>query len=415
MTALALVLHEGTPLSPHDLWSAWSLEPAVLAGLGLTGALYAAGMARLRARSARRATARRREAVAFWVGWVLLGIALVSPLHPLGEALLSAHMAQHELIMALAAPLLVLGRPLVVTLWGLPPDWRRGVGSWLSRLRPFWRALTRIDVAWVLHAGAIIGWHLPALYQRTVDSELIHGLQHSSFLLTALLFWWSVLPGAALRARQGAAIMSLFATMVYTGGLGALLTLGRSVWYPAYGEAAPLWGLTPLEDQQLAGLIMWVPGGVSYVLATAWLVIDWLRASELTARRMDRARGRAVAAILFIALFIPGCERPRALTAEEAAAVSGGDPAHGEMAFRRYGCGSCHSIDGVPGAAGLVGPPLGGIGARAYVAGVLTNTPENLARWIQAPQDVDSLTAMPDLGVTADDSRDLAAWLYTRR
>jgi cytochrome c oxidase assembly factor CtaG/cytochrome c2 len=354
--------------------------------------------------------------VAFWSGWVTLAVALISPLHPLGEALISGHMAQHELIMVLAAPLLVLGRPLVVTLWGLPAGWRRTLGGWLGALRPLWRALSRIEVAWLLHALAIAGWHLPGLYQRTVESAFVHGLQHTSFLVTALLFWWSVLPGAALRGRHGEAIMALFGTMVYTGGLGALLTLGSVRWYPAYGDAAPLWGLTPLEDQQLAGLIMWVPGGISYLLATAWLVIDWLREAEVRAVRIERARARgAAAAFLLLVLLVPGCERPRALSAEAAAQVVGGDPERGELAFRRYGCGSCHSIDGVPGAAGLVGPPLGGIGARAYVAGVLTNTPENITRWIQSPQAVDSLTAMPDLGVTSSDARDIAAWLYTRR
>lgn len=284
----ALLLHEGAPLAPHDLWSAWSWDPAVLAGLAAGAVLYARGMRRLRARSTRRSPARRMEALAFWSGWTVLAVALVSPLHRLGEVLLAAHMAQHEVIIALAAPLLALGRPLVVPLWGLPPRWRRAVGRWVSGLRPLWRALSRIEVAWLLHALAIMVWHLPGLYQRTADSDLIHALQHSSFVLTALVFWYSVLPGATLRQRQGAALMSLFATMVCTGGLGALLTLGRARWYPGYGEAAPLWGLTPMEDQQLAGLIMWVPGGVSYLLATAWLVVHWLRASEMRAVRLEQ-------------------------------------------------------------------------------------------------------------------------------
>jgi cytochrome c oxidase assembly factor CtaG/cytochrome c2 len=414
MTAPAL-LHDGAPLGPHDLWSAWSLEPAVLAGLVATAALYAGGMARLRRRSMRRRPARWWEALTFWCGWSTLALALLSPLHRLGGSLVSAHMAQHELLMALAAPLLVLGRPLLVTLWGLPPRARRALGRSAGALRPAWRFLSRIEVAWLLHALALVGWHLPRLYQGTLDSEVVHGLQHSSFLLTALVFWWSVLPGATLHNRHGAAILSLFGTMAYTGGLGALLTLGRTLWYPAYGGAAPLWGLTPLEDQQLAGLIMWVPGGLSYLLATAWLVIDWLRIAERRAMRLDRARPGAAAAALLLLLVLPACERPRALSAEEATRVVGGDPGRGAMAFRRYGCGSCHSVDGVPGAAGQVGPPLGGIGARAYVAGVLTNTPEHLARWIQSPQEVDSLTAMPDLGVTSADARDIATWLYTRR
>lgn len=412
---LALLVHEGAPLAPHDLWTAWSLEPAVLLGLGMTAVLYARGTARLTGRGTRRSAARRREAVAFWLGWAALAVALVSPLHPLGESLLSAHMAQHEILMVLAAPLLVLGRPFVVSLWGLPRGWRRVAGAWFGRLRPLRRAVTRLEVAWLAHALAIMAWHLPSLYQRTVDSDLVHGLQHSSFLLTALLFWWSVLPGAALGRRHGAAIMSLFATMVYTGGLGALLTLGRALWYPAYGEGAPLWGLTPLEDQQLAGLIMWVPGGLSYLLATAWLVLDWLRVSEASVLRWERARARgAAAAALLLLPLLPGCERPRALSAEQAAQVVGGDTDRGALAFRHYGCGSCHTVEGAAGADGLVGPPLGGIGARAYVAGVLTNTPENLARWIASPREVDSLTAMPDVGVRPAEARDIAAWLYTR-
>jgi putative membrane protein len=312
MTALSPLLHEGAPLAPHDLWAAWSWDPAVLAGLGFTAALYARGMGRLRARGGRRVTARRREATAFWCGWAVLAFALVSPLHRLGEALLSAHMAQHELLMVLAAPLLVLGRPLVVTLWGLSPRWRLAVGAWLGGLRRVWRPISRADVAWVLHAVAVVGWHLPGLYQRTVDSDLVHGLQHTSFLVTALLFWWSVLPGARLRNRHGAAIMSLFATMVYTGGLGALLTLGRTLWYPAYGEAAPLWGLSPLEDQQLAGLIMWVPGGASYLLATVWLVLDWLRVSEARVVRLERVRARAAATPLLLVVSLAACERPGA-------------------------------------------------------------------------------------------------------
>ena len=283
-----LLLHEGAPLAPHDLWSAWSWEPAVLAGLAVSAGFYARGMIRLRARSRGRRPARRAEALAFWAGWIALALALLSPLHRLGEVLLAAHMAQHEILIALAAPLLVLGRPFVVTLWGLPPRWRPTMGGWVDGLRPLWRVLSRIEVAWLLHTLAVVVWHLPGLYGRAAESEPLHALQHTSFLLTALLFWYSVLPGAALRNRHGAAILALFATMVYTGGLGALLTLGRDRWYPGYGGAALLWGMTPLEDQELAGLIMWVPGGMSYVVATAWLVVDWLRISELRAVRLER-------------------------------------------------------------------------------------------------------------------------------
>ncbi len=274
-----LHLHDH-PLAPHDLWGAWSWEPFVMTGLAASGLLYLAGMRRLRRRCRTRGQARRWEAVAFWLGWAVLALSLLSPLHRLGETLLSAHMAQHELLMVAAAPLLVLGRPLLVSLWALPIRWRRRVGAWAGRWRRLWHALSSVEIAWLLHAIAIVVWHVPSLYQRTVDSPLLHSLQHSSFLVTGFLFWWSVLPVAVQRGRYGSAILSLFSTMVYTGGIGALLTLARIPWFPRYAEGPALWGLTPLEDQQLAGLIMWVPGGIGYLLASLWLMTRWLRASD---------------------------------------------------------------------------------------------------------------------------------------
>lgn len=100
---------------------------------------------------------------------------------------------------------------------------------------------------------------------------------------------------------------------------------------------------------------------------------------------------------------------------DEAAMLTGGDPRRGPALMDSYGCGSCHTIPGVRGASSLVGPPLAGIAQRLYIAGVLTNTPDNMVRWIQNPQAVDELTAMPNLGVTESDSRDIAAYLYTLR
>lgn len=413
MTTLLLALHEGHPIAPHELWSAWSGEPGVLLGLGLTAALYAAGSARLPRRSGRRRV-RSLEATAFWSGWLLVALALVSPLHRMGEALLSAHMVQHEVLMVAAAPLLVLGRPFTVMLWAFPLGWRRRLGRWGGRLRPAWALVTGVGTAWALHALVLLGWHVPALYQRTLDSAVIHSLQHTSFLLSALWFWWSVLPGRHLAGREGGAVLSLFSTMVYTGGLGALLAVSPRVWYPAYGNAALAWGLTPLEDQQLAGLVMWVPAGVSYLLATLWLVAAWLRQSEARVRRRERVRA-GVAALLLVGLAAAGCGDRAALSAADAARLTGGDPARGRAAIRRHGCGSCHTIGGIPGADALVGPELNGVVARVYIAGVLTNSPANLVRWIQDPQAVDSLTAMPTLGVSRGEARDIAAYLYTLR
>jgi cytochrome c oxidase assembly factor CtaG len=219
------------------------------------------------------------EVGVFGAGWVLLLIGLVSPLHRLGEVLFSAHMAQHELLMAAAAPLLVLGRPIVAFVWGVPMSWRRTAGSWSAArpVRAVWGTLTRPLVAWTLHAIAIWLWHAPPLYQATIASDAVHTLQHLSFLGTGLLFWWSLFRGRQGRLGTPFAVVYLFTTAVHTSLLGALLTFSSRLWYPLYASSTAVWGLTPLEDQQLAGVIMWVPAGLAYLIATLAIAGSWLR------------------------------------------------------------------------------------------------------------------------------------------
>ena len=408
--ALAL-LHAGRPLAPHDLTGAWPIDPGVLLPLVMAAVLYAAGLGRLRARAGPQAY--RVEAWCYAAGWGALAAALASPLHPLGSVLFSAHMAQHEVVMVLAAPLLVLGRPVVPFLFALPIGWRRRIGAWARNPRwsAGWGRLTEPLAAWVIHALAILVWHLPVLYGATLRSDAAHGLQHASFVGTALLFWWSLLQRGA-RARPGAAVLYLFLMALYTGGLGALITLSETPWYAAYGAAAPAWGLTSLQDQQLAGLIMWMPGGLAYLVAALALVAGWLRRGELKARPLGAV---ASAGAMLLVVAVGGCGIDRESADRTAARLTGGDPARGPAAFRAYGCQACHTLGGVPGADAVVGPPLDGLAARAYIAGVLPNNGENLVRWIRDPQGVDGKTAMPDVGVSERDARDIAAYIYTRR
>jgi putative membrane protein len=418
LTTLApAVADPGAPLRPQDLWHAWSFPPVVVLGLLASGALYMAGLLRLRRRGHGQA-ARGVDAAWFAAGWIALAVALLSPLHELGGALLSAHMVQHELLMLVAAPLLVLGRPLVPMLWALPPAPRHGLGrlAWRRSVRKTWAFITRPSVAWTLQAAAILLWHLPPFYQRSMQSESVHAAQHASFLVTALLFWWALLRSQGARRGAGAGVLYLFGTAVYTGGLGALLTVSTRVWYPLYlGRTAP-WGLTPLEDQQLAGLIMWMPGALVYVAAAVTLAAMWLREADRRVLRWEALRGGVPLLLVLTLAGLVGCDREPALSAQEAARLTrGGDTHRGAEAIRRYGCGACHAIPGIAGANGQVGPPLGGLGGRAYIAGVLTNTPENMVHWIMNPRSVDSLTAMPVLGVSPREARDIAAYLYTRR
>jgi cytochrome c oxidase assembly factor CtaG len=231
---------------------------------------------------------RRREVAAFAVGWATLAGALISPLHALGAVLFSAHMTQHELLMVVATPLLVLGRPLVAFIWAFPPAGRRRIASWVRwpALRSAWLAISRLTVAWWVHAAALCLWHVPVLYELTLVSSVAHAAQHASFVGSALLFWWALFnPG---RERYGLAVGYLFGAVILTGALGALLTFAPTLWYEAYAATTGNWGLTPLDDQQLGGIIMWIPGGISYLVAGMALFALWLREAERRAQRRER-------------------------------------------------------------------------------------------------------------------------------
>ena len=285
--------HEGKPHNFHDLWFTWGRDPLVIALLALTALLYWRGLRRVWRESTRGRTVRRWEAWAFAFGWLALFIALVSPLHPWGEVLFSAHMTQHEVLMLVAAPLLVLGRPLVPFLWALPARWRPAVGGIGKQkgVQRVWRAVTNPLAAWAIHAVALWVWHMPALFQATLRSDFVHTLQHLSFLGSALLFWWALIHGRRGLMGYGAAVLYMFTTSLHSGVLGALITFAHSAWYPAYANSTASWGLTPLEDQQLGGLIMWIPAGLVYVVAALALMVGWMRESE---RRVVRRERRAL-------------------------------------------------------------------------------------------------------------------------
>ncbi len=256
----------------------WSWEPWVVACLLTSAGLYAIGAARLWAHAGTGRGVSALQAGNFAVGWLILVLALLGPLDSLGDKLFSAHMIQHELLMIAAAPLLVLGRPLAIWVWALPTAWRRVVGGFFRSpgWRVPWLVVTGPMMAWVLHAFALWLWHIPALFEAALKNEAIHILQHISFLGTALIFWWSVL-GTDSRRSSGLALLSIFTTMVHTGALGAILTLSRTAWYPGYADTTFQFDMTPLQDQQIGGLVMWVPTGFVYIasgLAVAFRLLQ---------------------------------------------------------------------------------------------------------------------------------------------
>lgn len=265
--------HAGAPA--HAEWARWNLEPWLLGLLALSALAYAAGLRRLWRNAGAGRGVSRRQAGGFALGWLLLVAALVSPLDPLGAELFSVHMVQHEILMVVAAPLLVLGRPLATWAWALSPAQRRAAGR-LFASRGWagpWNALTDPLGAFALHAVALWAWHIPAAFDAALRHEGWHVAQHVSFLGTALFFWWAVL-GHDPRGRYGPghSVAWLFATMMHTSALGALLSLAPRPWYALYlGPAAAL-GIDPAQDQQLGGLIMWVPAALAYVVAALWVI-----------------------------------------------------------------------------------------------------------------------------------------------
>jgi len=276
--SLLLLFHGGEA----ELLGRWSWDPLVWIGLLLSGWLYTRGLDRLWLRAGADRGIRRWEAASFAAGWLALAVALVSPLDALGGVLFSAHMAQHEVLILIAAPLLVLGRPLAPLLWALPRRGRLRVGRWVQApaVTAAWRAVTEPLAVWAIHGAALWIWHLPALYQAALDDGFIHALQHSSFFGSAALFWWALIHGRYGRLGYGAAVVYVFATSLHSGVLGALLTFAPRLWYPIYARRTGPWGLSPLEDQQLAGLLMWVPAGAVFILLGLALFAAWLREAE---------------------------------------------------------------------------------------------------------------------------------------
>ena len=192
--------------------------------------------------------------------------------------------------MLVAAPLLVLGRPMIPFLWAFPKTTARHLSAWTKATawQRTWRAITAPFVAWLIHAVVLWGWHVPFLFQATLEREWIHALQHASFFGSALLFWWAILHGRERAAGSGAAVLYLFTTALHSSLLGALLTFAGTVWYPVYNGTTASWGLTPLEDQQLGGLIMWVPAGLVYIVAALALFAAFLRESGSRAMNPER-------------------------------------------------------------------------------------------------------------------------------
>jgi putative membrane protein len=259
----------------HPIDTSWNWDPLVLVPLLATIGVYGIGLWRSRA-----AAAPHWHIASFFAGWLVLAVAQLSPIHKIGSALFSVHMGQHELLMLIAAPLLAIGRPFVNFIWALPQARRESVGALFKRSRIVrtWSFISSPLFVWVLHGAALWVWHIPVFFEAALHNQAIHVLQHAMFLATAVLFWWTLIHGRYGRLAYGLSVLYVFTTAVHSGALGALITIADRVWYPNYSRGAA--GLSGLEDQQLAGLVMWVPAGIVFLVIGLALFAAWLGESE---------------------------------------------------------------------------------------------------------------------------------------
>ena len=272
----------------------WSLEPAIIVPIAAVAVLYGAGVQRVWLATEQRRGVPPLAVASFLAGLAATAGALLSPLHELGHASFAAHMIQHEILMVIAAPLLVLGRPQVAFAWTLPGRWTRRIAlATPAPVRRGWSRLLAPMSAWIVHALALWAWHVPSLFQATLHNDLVHAAQHTTFLGAALLFWWALISRHRRPGAAGAGVLYLFTTALHTGLLGALLTFAPHPWYPAYLGTVNPFGLTALDDQQLGGLIMWIPASLVFVAAGLALFVAWLREAERRQLRREHATAPA--------------------------------------------------------------------------------------------------------------------------
>ena len=274
---LTTLAHSGQLLGPHDLWGAWNLDPVLVLSFLLAG-----GPTCGRTPGPRRDTDVRR-AGCFAGAMVALGVALLSPLDALAGALASAHMVQHVLPLLVAAPLLALSAPSSTILRGSPLAVRRAGSRWRRRLglrHGNLRALRLPATVWLLHVGTLWPWHAAVPYDAALDNQLVHVAEHVSFLVTAVLFWRVVIGArSAGRVSNGSGVLLVFLMAMQSVFLSVLLTFARTPWYAGYERTTRPWGVEPLADQQLAG-VMWIPAGGIYLAVALALFVAWVRATE---------------------------------------------------------------------------------------------------------------------------------------
>jgi cytochrome c oxidase assembly factor CtaG len=259
--------------------TAWNWEPSIVIGTALLVGLYLYGIGPLRRKYHLADEVKRGQVVAFLLGVFIMFLALVSPLDELGDSyLFSAHMVQHLFITLVGPPLLLIGTPG----WLLRPLWRNRTVFLIARVFTF------PALAFLLYNADFWLWHAPPLYNATLENQGIHILEHVTFIVFGILNWWPIFsPSEELpRLSLGGQILYIFLTGMPTVALGAGLTFFPPLYAP-YLAAPRIWGLSAAVDQQLGGLIMWIPGNIFYIVIVSILFIQWMQKQDAKQRASE--------------------------------------------------------------------------------------------------------------------------------
>lgn len=260
----------------------WTFDPLTVSLLLLSTFAYAFGLVRIH-RAQRGAILGPQRIASFCAGTMMLVLALLSPLDQLADSYFSAHMSQHLLLMLGAPPLLVAAHPMIAWLWCFPPGRRKQLSRWWAGRGPVRRiigVLLHPATVWTGASLALWFWHMPRPYAWALANESVHAFEHACFFFTSLAFWYLLFEPrgrAAVMGYAGAIVFGLTFGM-QNGFLGAILTFAPRPLYSAYQASAPagLFGLSALEDQQLAGILMWVPTGIVHLGLLLSLLAGWL-------------------------------------------------------------------------------------------------------------------------------------------
>lgn len=273
-----VLLSTGHSISPRGFWYSWPVEPLLMFGILIAVAVYVIGWKRLSQKTPTLVPRWRRWC--YLAGILAIVTALISPVAAYSEELFAMHMIQYLALLLIAPPLLLFGAPLLPSLWAFPSDSRKSLARLMAPghiLQRIGHLLTNPFVAVTLYVSSVAMWHVPAMYDAAQGRTFAHDLEHAMFFGTALLYWWPIIHPARGRRRLSYAMALPYLLPPFLEGMliGALLTFSSRPLYETYSglDASPIWGLNSLDDQQLGGLIMWVPGGMFFLIPLIGLLV----------------------------------------------------------------------------------------------------------------------------------------------